>query len=62
MANIVKAGSGHVWKKDPPHRCNTPEERKFDIGDIFVCQCGDKYVLEDAQNYQGGPYWKRCST
>ena len=50
---------GIVFRRRDPHTCRTPEPRRFDIGDTFVCgSCNAEHVLEDAQQYQGGPFWK----
>lgn len=54
----VKVPGGRVFTRDHGHSCATPEARKFDIGDEFECAaCGRRFVLEDAQQYQGGPAW-----
>lgn len=50
---------GVVLRREEPHRCPTPEPRRFDPGDVFICgECKRNHVLVDAQGYQGGPYWK----
>jgi len=56
---IVKVAGGHVECVGVErHRCCTPETRRFNIGDVFVCgECGRRQKLHDAQGYQGGPYW-----
>lgn len=59
----VKVDGGVVLVREKAHRCQKPEPRRFDIGDVFICgDCQSRYVLEDAQQYQGGPFWKETRT
>lgn len=54
----IKVPGGKVITQ-ATHSCNTPEPRKFDIGDVFECEvCNKRFKLVDAQQYQGGPYWE----
>lgn len=56
----TRAGSGVVISCRPSHKCVEPDPRKFDVGDVFVCDCGARYVLRDEQ--RDGPYWKADGT
>lgn len=47
---------GVVYRYDQAHRCNKPEARRYDVGDVFVCSmCGTRFVLRDDQ--REGLYW-----
>ncbi len=52
-----KVPGGVVIRATQPHRCREPDAQHYNPGDVFVCDCGQRHVLRDAQSYQGGRYW-----
>lgn len=50
-----RSGSGSLFRVSRRHHCDKPLVSDCAVGDLFVCDCGKQYELEESErdNYWG---------